>query len=117
MKKMFLHHKILFLVCSLVIYFQGIAANKTKTTGADRKFDLAKPNSNQIQRIKQGFSMKVWMDNRAALGIAAWDIRGNPPDGIGLEYPQNSRIEHMFGGGPWIGAIVDTSESGLSRKI
>jgi hypothetical protein len=117
MKRTSSHHTILLLLCSLVISFQVIAANKTKTTGAGSKFDLAKANANQIQRIKQGFSMKVWMSNRAALGIAAWDINSNPPDGVGLEYPQNSRIEHLFGGGPWIGAIVDTSERGSSRKI
>ncbi|HYQ85803.1 MAG TPA: fibronectin type III domain-containing protein [Bacteroidota bacterium] len=60
----------------------------------------------------QGFNMKLWMSNQIALGIQAWDPYPVPPGncgfpGIGLEYPAGSCIEHLYGAGPWIGAIVN----------
>jgi len=63
------------------------------------------------RRVKQGFSMKVWLSNQMVLGEEAWDP--NPPpiencsSGIGLEYPVDSCIEHLFGAGVWIGGIIN----------
>jgi len=59
----------------------------------------------------QGFDMRVWISNQMTLGLQAWDAQngaGIPVDPhYGLEYPRGSGIEHLFGGGPWIGGIVD----------
>jgi hypothetical protein len=59
---------------------------------------------------KQGFSMRLWMDNRGVLGRQGYP-GGNalmPNDSIGLEYPIGTSIEHLFGGGLWVGALLDT---------
>ncbi len=57
------------------------------------------------KRIKQGFNLRVWMSNQMTLGLEAWD--NNPPDGIGLEYPAGLQVEHLYGAGPRIGAIIN----------
>jgi hypothetical protein len=61
------------------------------------------------KRIKQGFNLRVWMSNQMTLGIQAWDAGSSEdlPDGIGLEYPAGTRVEHLYGAGPRIGAIID----------
>jgi len=60
----------------------------------------------------QGFSMQMWISNSMTIGCEAVEsscgVTG--PDGntlFGLEYPRGSGIEHLFGGGPWIGARVN----------
>jgi hypothetical protein len=57
------------------------------------------------KRALQGFNMKVWISNQMVLGVQAWD--GTTPDGFGLEYPTGSGIEHLYGAGPWIGAMIN----------
>ena len=61
---------------------------------------------NWAQRIKQGFSMQVWLSNQMTMGQQAWDLFDNL-SGTGLEYPAGSGVEHLFGAGPWIGGIVN----------
>ncbi len=60
----------------------------------------------------QGFNMKMWISNTMTFGCEATEgeCGGIGPDGqtlIGLEYPIGSGIEHLFGGGPWIGGLVN----------
>ncbi len=59
----------------------------------------------------QGYDMRVWISNQMAMGLQAWDcVNGNcipEPPQYGLEYPAGSGIEHLYGGGPWIGGKVD----------
>jgi hypothetical protein len=66
-----------------------------------------------IRYIKQeGQGIRLQMDNRGTFGRAAYPGGTNssfPRDSLGLEYPLGSSIEHMYGGGIWIGALVDTS--------
>lgn len=65
------------------------------------------------QARKQGFSMKMMLNNVGAMGRVAYPpFRSSPdppPDSLGLEYPIGQRIEHLFGGGLWIGGILDTT--------
>ncbi len=56
--------------------------------------------------------MRVWISNQMTLGLEAWDcgvagscIPEDPP--YGLEYPVGSGMEHLYGGGPWIGGVVE----------
>lgn len=69
------------------------------------------PNSvtvNWAQRIKQGFSMWVWLSNQMTMGGQAWDVdEASTPNGMGLEYPAGSGMEHLYGAGPWLGGIVN----------
>ncbi len=67
-------------------------------------------------QYKQGFNMRVWLGNNSTMGLGAFPDF-NPPDRIGLEYPVGSGIEHLYGAGPWLGALVDTSSSGPPRVI
>ncbi|MFI5253714.1 MAG: T9SS type A sorting domain-containing protein [Bacteroidota bacterium] len=63
------------------------------------------------RQAQQGFNLKLWMNNSLTLGRMAFD-GATPPvtcnnTGIGLEYPAGSCIEHLYGGGPMIGVIVN----------
>jgi hypothetical protein len=65
-------------------------------------------NVNFAQRMKQGFNLRVWLSNQMKIGLQAWDGGSeSTPDGIGCEYPAGAMIEHLYGAGPLIGAIVD----------
>ena len=63
------------------------------------------------RRAHQGFNMKVWLNNQLVLGKEAWDPFAPPIEhcasGIGLEYPADSCIEHLFGAGVMIGGIIN----------
>ncbi len=50
---------------------------------------------------QQGYNMKLWMSNSGVLGYYGYETGG-----INLEYPAGSNIEHLFAGGPRIGALV-----------
>jgi hypothetical protein len=66
-----------------------------------------------IRRVKQGFSMKVQLENTGVTGHYAYGANA-PNDSIGLEYPLGQRIEHLYGGGIWIGGKLDTTALGQS---
>lgn len=72
-----------------------------------------------IQRAKQGYSMRLCFDNSGAFGHVVYSPRGGttPPDSLGLEYPIGQPYEHIYGGGIWIGGKVDTSRTGTSTPI
>ena len=65
---------------------------------------------------KQGFGMRMPLDNRGAFGRVSYPgvIGGTDPgpDSLGLEYPLGQHFEHLFGAGLWVGGILDTSTSG-----
>jgi hypothetical protein len=72
-------------------------------------------NSN-VQYRKQGFSMRMALDNRGAFGKVVYpQFQGGggtvPNDSIGLEYPIGQPFEHIFGAGIWVGGILDTATS------
>ncbi len=66
-----------------------------------------------LKEGKQGYSMLVRMNNWGVFGYDAPFY----PDSIGIEYPRGTSIEHMFGGGIWVGGLLDTSQSGTSTPI
>lgn len=62
------------------------------------------------QAHKQGYSMRVWINNVGAMGrvaIPPFRPQPSPPvaDSLGLEFPIGQKIEHLYGGGLWIGGI------------
>jgi hypothetical protein len=65
----------------------------------------------EIQEKRQGFSLRLWMDNRGVFGIQARPGT-YPNDSLGCEYPAGTNVEHIFGGGIWIGGRYDTSAAG-----
>ena len=69
--------------------------------------------------IKQGYSMRLRLDNTGVFGYMANPRRGDEVrDSLGLEYPAGSGIEHIFGGGLWVGAKIDTGRiPGVSPRI
>jgi len=71
-----------------------------------------------IEWKKQGFSMRMWMDNKGVFGHQAYN-EGNsvPTDTLGLEYPIGSGVEHIFGGGIWVGGFLDTSATGNNTPL
>ena len=66
---------------------------------------------------KQGFSMKMWMDNKGVFGVQAFQEGTGPNDSLGLEYPSGTDVEHVYGGGIWVGGLLDTSVSGTSAPL
>ncbi len=113
-------HRIIFL--SLVLCLSTAAFSATK----DTKFKIrTTPDQNGLEKstatnqdhgLLFGFNMRVWMGNRSCMGINYLGTSGTPT-GFGLEYPAGSSIEHLFGAGPWVGALVDTATSGPPRII
>ena len=85
------------------------------------KRSIPKSTPNNVQTItsvpwakkaQQGFSMKVWISNQLSMGVGAWQPLALPATGscvigLGLEYPIGSCVEHLFGAGPIIGAVVN----------
>jgi hypothetical protein len=62
------------------------------------------------QAHKQGYSMRMWINNVGAMGrVAIPPFRPSPSpptaDSLGLEYPIGQKVEHLYGGGVWIGGI------------
>ncbi len=100
----------------LMLMFSLMASGK----GVDRKKSgiglrkTAAPVS-WSKKYRQGFSMKMWLNNQAVMGILA--VGGGADDlpiedctvGIGCEYPAgtSSCVEHLFGAGPIIGGIIN----------
>jgi len=103
--------------CAALIAFSMSNAMATGTgpgTGnnaGDLRGTPSKVAVNYAKRALQGFDMRVWISNQMTLGLQAWDCpSGNciPEDPhYGLEYPAGSGVEHLYGGGPWIGGKVD----------
>jgi len=106
------------LLCLFVtLCITGPAQSADKKHGAGGKGILS-PDNTEIgvswaKHALQGYNMRIWLSNQIAFGIQAWDPFAVPPSGncgetgIGLEYPVGGCVEHMYGGGPWIGGIVD----------
>jgi len=110
--------QLVFLICFLICNI-GEAQNVSKyatnnNDGINIRTESSSPDD--ILLIKQGFNMRVWLGSNATIGLGA-NQDFNVPDGLGLEYPVGSKIEHLFGGGIWIGAIVDTGTSGNPRRV
>ncbi len=87
----------------------GVAPDSAKH--ADAIADA--PNRNavapNIMYRHQGYTMRLTLDNRGALGKTTYPQTTPPAESLGLEYPVGQRIEHLFGGGIWVGALLDTS--------
>ena len=56
----------------------------------------------------QGYSMRVQLNNWGVFGQAA----PFSDDSIGIEYPIGADVEHLYGGGIWVGGRLDTSATG-----
>jgi hypothetical protein len=71
---------------------------------------------------KQGYSMKLEFNNMGGfgrIGYPPYRATPNPPaaESLGLEYPVGQLIEHIYGGGIWIGGILDTARTGTSPPL
>ncbi len=90
------------LLASILLSVQGSASDKSKfhfnKEGGYEKTAAPTP---WTKILRQGFGMKVIMNNEMILGNQAIsDVAA-----IGLDYPAGSNTEHLFGGGPVIGGI------------
>jgi hypothetical protein len=112
--------------CSILIllglsFAVVVAGNNKVNTLKNRSTPKLEKTTIQEHKFKQprGFQIRVWESNNSSLGrVAGGSVaQSTPPDGFGLEYPENEGIEHLFGAGPWIGAIVDTGQPGHQRSV
>ena len=113
--------QILGVIVLSMAFSPGVSAQDTKKIGAHALSKTA--GVSWTKKIKQGFTMKLWMSNQLSMGQAAW-LPSSPPMGdcnggagvgeIGLEYPVGSGtcIEHLYGAGPMIGGLVYDPASG-----
>jgi hypothetical protein len=114
------YHRFIFLSIALCLTSLAFSATregkfKTKKTPDQTEINSASQLT-QDHGLLQGFNMRVWMSNRSCMGENYLGTN-QTPSGFGLEYPQGSSIEHLYGAAPWIGALVDTSTSGPPRII
>ncbi len=83
----------------------------------------ASAQSPRYSYAKQGFSMRLQWNNCGVMGHIAYPPHSypnpytGPPDSLGLEYPIGSRVEHLRGGGLWIGGKLDTSRVGSGPQV
>lgn len=68
---------------------------------------LGRPSATTVIQTMQGYNLRVWLGTNATMGEGAF-TDFNPPGQVGCEYPVNSRIEHLYGAGLWVGAAIDT---------
>src|ERR1043166_7997233 len=73
-----------------------------------------------VHPVKQGFSIKLSMNEIGWLGIDSYVNAYTPfpyfsPGTMGCEYPSESMMEHLFNGGILIGAIQDVGTPGRAR--
>lgn len=102
--------KYLTLIVALLISGIGESVSQRKSNSSNPD-NIVNPREIMVswaRRIKQGFNLRVWLSNQMTLGLQAWDgDASRTPDGNGLEYPVGTNVEHLYGAGPRIGAIVD----------
>ena len=73
-----------------------------------------------FQYTKQGFSMRLTLDNKGTMGRASYPGglgSGFPCDSLGLQYPIGQPFEHIFGAGLWVGGILDTSNGPIPTYV
>ncbi|MBI5215305.1 MAG: hypothetical protein HY960_06090 [Ignavibacteriae bacterium] len=104
MKKI-LYTILLFSFCFTLVYGGDDSNSKRPRTPAKTTAAWAK-------RIKQtAGEFSVWLSNQMVMGVQAWDgdvpADNCGPTGLGAVYPASACIEHLYGAGPWIGAIQD----------
>ncbi len=110
--------RITFIILIALLFITGAYAGKDPRYNIKGK--SAQPaylkTAEQFYGILQGFNMQVWMGNLGCMGLRYTGGVGTA-NNYGLEYPQGSGIEHIYGAGPWIGALIDTATSGPPRVI
>ena len=73
-----------------------------------------------IDYAKQGYSMLLHLNNNGAYGRISYRNPGSVTpytDSLGLEYPVGDRIEHMWGGGLWVGGVVDQGGGQFLKSV
>jgi len=70
-----------------------------------------------VVNANQGYQMRLEFDNRGAFGKVSYGLTNPPQDSIGLDYPIGARVEHIYGGGLWVGGLLDTSNGGTSPPV
>jgi len=98
----------------LIVLALDISNSEVKEKNAREKNPPQSSNSVVVpntKSVKQGFSMRMWMDNRSVFGRQGYPggSAAMPSGELGLEYPLGQPIEHIFGGGIWVGGLLDTS--------
>ena len=99
----------IWIVLVILTIDSAVAGNKESREGSSTQKVMAPT----LRYVRQGFNMKLAINNRGIIGRQAYPGGGTdgtvaPPDSIGLEYPAGQKIEHVFGGGLWIGGLLDT---------
>ena len=101
------------IICILAASSGGAGVKRGGSFSRDGGFSAHKGQVSWAKRYKQGCNMKLWISSQLEMGTQAWNDGGIlPPEpctaaGIGMDYPVGACIEHLFGGGPWIGGIID----------
>ncbi|HUL44305.1 MAG TPA: hypothetical protein VLY03_08105 [Bacteroidota bacterium] len=69
-----------------------------------------------LQTVQQGFDMKIWLADDGEMGLwPGWEAGG--PYEVGLQYPPETPIEHLYDAGLWIGAVEDVSPDGTGKYV
>ncbi|MBM4166025.1 MAG: hypothetical protein FJ218_03785 [Ignavibacteria bacterium] len=73
------------------------------------------------QHAYQGNSapLRILMSNSSTIGKLAWTQTGSsvPAETLGMEYPNGSGIEHIYGGGLWIAGKIDTTSAQIGQYV
>lgn len=80
-------HLLLLLACISITYSAGLAQNSGKYGSAALRKTTGVSWS---KKIRQGFTMKLWMSNQMTMGQAAW-LPVSPPKGIATAAPASEK--------------------------
>lgn len=117
MKKNVVYVSVLSVGLFLCVHFSIAEITPSKGNGPVPNGYLDSPNAWAFNWVRQGFTMKIKLNNLGSMGrivCPPWTPTPNTTpctNDLGLEYPVGDRIEHLYGGGLWIGGLLDTARA------
>jgi len=104
----------------LIIFWNGGNANTDPKRNTQKNSTPPFAVAPNYKHAYQGSTapLRMMLSNYSSIGRAAWTPNSgsvSPAETLGMEYPNGSGIEHIYGGGLWIGGMIDTTVAGTGQ--
>ncbi|MBS4027821.1 MAG: T9SS type A sorting domain-containing protein [Ignavibacteriales bacterium] len=107
------------IITTTVLFSNQEKRKSSKNTSVHKQGESLNPIPN-YQHAYHGANapMKMIMSNYGCVGRAAWSPSSvSPAETLGMNYPNGSTLEHIYGGGIWVGGKIDTTVAGTGNYI